>query len=330
MSTKSDCELQALRERTWWPRLTPAMRRVLEGMARLGSVPMQEMTPVQARAHYAAGAQALELPIPRQVHAHNIQVKGRDGAVLPLRLYRPDAAGQGLLPAVLYLHGGGFTIGSADTHDVMCRRMAELAGVVVASLDYRLAPEYRFPTAVHDSWDALHWLAAHGARYGLDATRLAVAGDSAGGTLAAVAALHARDRGLPLKAQVLIYPGTTAFQDTDSHRMFADGPVLTEPLISWFFNNYIDWSERADWRFAPLLADDHDGVAPALLVLAECDALVDEGLAYADCLRMAGVPVALELYPGVTHEFIKMGNALPQALQAHHAIAAFLQQTLQA
>ena len=222
------------------------------------------------------------------------------------------------MPLLLYLHGGGFTIGSIDTHDVLCRELARLAGCMVVSLAYRLAPEHRFPTASDDAWDALAWLAAQAEQLGADPARLAVGGDSAGGTLAAVSAIMARDAGLPLALQLLIYPGTTARQDTPSHQTFAYGLVLEAPAIAWFFDQYVGQGpDREDWRFAPLLAPDADGVAPAWLGLAECDPLVDEGVLYADKLRAAGVPVDLEIYRGVTHEFIKMGRAIPEARRAH-------------
>jgi acetyl esterase len=192
-------------------------------------------------------------------------------------------------------------------------------------VDYRLAPEHQFPTAAHDAWDALQGLVVIADSLGLDASRLAVGGDSAGGTLAAVCAVLARDAGLPLALQLLFYPGCAAHQDTRSHSSFAHGFILDEPSISWFFNQYIRTpADRDDWRFAPLNAPDVDGVAPLWLCLAECDPLVDEGLLYADKLRVAGVAVDLEIYRGVTHEFIKMGRAIPQAVQAHAAAAKAL------
>ena len=228
---------------------------------------------------------------------------------------------------LLYLHGGGFTIGSVESHDTVCRVLARQSGAAVLSLDYRLAPEHRFPTAVHDAWDALHWLAGEGAAaLGLDGTRLAVGGDSAGGTLAAVSAVHARDTGVKLALQLLIYPGTTDHQDTESHALYAQGPVLDKALIDWFFHHYIDSVDRSDWRFAPLKSAEVEGVAPAWVGLAECDPLVDEGVMYADRLRMAGVAVDLEIYRGVVHEFIKMGRAIPEALQAHADAARVLKQ----
>ena len=206
---------------------------------------------------------------------------------------------------------------SLETHDSLCRQLALRSGGAVVALDYRLAPEHRFPTAVEDAWAALRWLHEHAAALGLDGTRLAVGGDSAGGTLAAVCALHARDHGLALALQLLITPGTAAHADTASHRLFANGFLLDAATIDWFFEHYIEHAHRRDWRFAPLNTPTLDGVAPACVVLAECDPLVDEGLAYADRLRAAGVPVTLELYRGLTHDFIKMGRALQEAGHAH-------------
>ena len=309
-------------------RLTPQMLGVLQRMAQLGRPPLHSLTPQQARAAYAAGAEVLEVPRAELARVEDLQIRARDGAMLPARLYAPVA--QAGLPCLLYLHGGGFTIGSIATHDVLCRELARLAGCMVVSLDYRLAPEHRFPTASNDAWDALQWLARQGAHLGADPARLAVGGDSAGGTLSAVNAILARDAGLPLALQLLFYPGTTAYQDTPSHSAFARGLVLDATAIDWFFGHYVALREqRADWRFAPLNASDVDGVAPAWLGLAECDPLVDEGILYADKLRAARVPVDLEIYRGVTHEFIKMGRAIPEARQAHHDAAQALRRAFQ-
>jgi acetyl esterase len=228
---------------------------------------------------------------------------------------------------LLYLHGGGFTVGSVDTHDILCRELAELSGWAVLSLGYRLAPEHRFPVAADDAWAALRWLAAQRSALGLSDARLAVGGDSAGGTLATVNAIRARDAGLPLALQLLFYPGTAARQDSDSHRRYGRGLVLEAAHIEYFFDQYIAASDRDDWRFAPLNAPDLEGLAPAWIALAECDPLFDEGIAYADKLRAAGVPVELEVWRGVTHEFIKMGRALPEAREAHAAAARALANT---
>jgi len=302
--------------------LTPAMHNVLERMARAGHLPLHALTPQQARAAYAAGAGVLELPTTQLPRVEDFTVTARDGFAIPVRLVAPSG---GPLPVLVYLHGGGFTIGSIATHDGLCRRLAHLAHCAVLSVDYRLAPEYKFPTAQHDAWDVVQWVAANGHTKALDASHIAVGGDSAGGTLSAVCAILARDAGLRLDLQLLFYPGTIGHQNSPSHQTFAKGFVLEEPHITYFFNHYVRTpADRDDWRFAPLdghTPDGHtvdlSGVAPAWLGLAECDPLVDEGVQYADQLRMAGVPVDLEIYRGVVHEFIKMGRAIPEALQAH-------------
>ena len=295
--------------------LTPAMRDVLARMARARRQPLQTLTPADARAAYEAGASVLDIPSRDLARVENLQIPTRDGAMLSTRLYAPSTE---TLPALLYFHGGGFNIGSVATHDALCRDLSHQAGCLVVSVDYRLAPEYRFPTAANDAWDALQWLHANAAGLQVDATRLAVGGDSAGGTLAAVCAIQARDAGLPLALQLLFYPGCAAHQDTPSHQRFAKGFVLEEAQITWFFDHYLRTpADRDDWRFAPLNAPDVDAVAPAWIGLAECDPLVDEGVLYGDKLRAAGVPVDLEIYRGVTHEFIKMGRILPEARQAH-------------
>lgn len=304
------------------------MRSVLERMARAGHPPLHTRSPEDARRAYQAGADVLEVPKAALARVDDLHIPARDGHALPARLYAPrtDVG----LPVLMYLHGGGFTIGNLATHDILCRELARLAGCMVVSLDYRLAPEHRFPTAHNDAWDALQWLARQGQTLGADPERLAVGGDSAGGTLAAASAILARDAGLPLALQLLIYPGCAPHQDTPSHATFARGLVLEEPAISWFFGNYVQSrAEREDWRFAPLLAPDVEGVAPAWVGLAECDPLVDEGIEYADKLRLAGVPVDLDIYRGVTHEFIKMGRAIPEARKAHADAARALRRAFE-
>lgn len=302
--------------------LTPTMRGVLERMVRAGHPPLHGLTPVQARAAYAAGADVLELPLQSMARVENFHITARDGFAIPVRLVAPTLE---RLPVLVYFHGGGFTIGSVETHDGLCRQLAQRANCAVLSVDYRLAPEYKFPTAVDDAWDVVQWVVGQGAQRNILTTHIAVGGDSAGATLAAVCAILARKTNIRLALQLLFYPGTAAHQQTDSHHMFADGFVLEASHIQYFFNHYLrspsDWD---DWRFAPLDGRDEsgqpvelEGVAPAWIGLAECDPLVDEGVHYADRLRMARVPVELEIYRGVVHEFIKMGRAIPEAVQAH-------------
>ena len=303
------------------------MADVLERIRRAGRPPFHTLEVAQARAAYVAAAEVLDLPRAALPRVEDFALPGGDGSPLAARLYAPSADE---LPVLLYLHGGGFTIGNLETHDSLCRRFAQLAGVAVVALDYRLAPEHPFPAAVDDSWAALRWLCEHAATLGLDGERIAVGGDSAGGTLAAVTAIHARDLGLPLALQLLVTPGTAAHADSESHRRYAEGYLLEAAAIDWFFAHVLAPGERHDWRFAPLEADDLEGVAPACVVLAECDPLVDEGLAYADRLRAARVDVDLHLVRGVTHDFIKMGRVLPEARAAHEAAAAALRERLAA
>lgn len=297
------------------------MAGVLERIRRANRPPFHAMTPQQARVAYATAAEVLDLPRATLHRVEDLHLPGADGAPRPARRYQPTPAAQGTL---LYLHGGGFTIGGLETHDSLCRQLARHADAQVLALDYRLAPEHRFPAAVEDSWAALRWLHDEGAHHGFDAQRLAVGGDSAGGTLAAVSAILARTHGLALRAQLLITPGTTAHADTASHRLFANGFLLDATTIEWFFDQYIERSLRSDWRFAPLNAADLEGVAPAAVLLAECDPLVDEGIAYADRLRAAGVEVSMDLVRGVTHDFIKMGRVLDEARQAQAWLGAEL------
>ena len=315
--------------------LTPAMHGVLDRMARAGHMPLHALTPVQAREAYTAGAGVLDLPLHAMARVEDLPVVARDGFAIPVRLVAPS---HGLLPVLVYFHGGGFTIGNIETHDALCRQLAHLAHCAVLSVDYRLAPESKFPTALNDAWDVVQWVAAQGADKQLDAKHIAVGGDSAGGTLAAVCAVFARDAGIPLALQLLFYPGTAAHQTADSHRKFARGFVLEEPHITYFFNHYIRTpADRDDWRFAPLDGVDASGhpvdltgVTPAWLGLAECDPLVDEGVEYADRLRMAGVAVDLDIYRGVVHEFIKMGRAIPEASRAHTDAARALKNAFRA
>lgn len=307
--------------------LTAKMAGVIDRMARAHQAPYHTLTPAQAKAAYEKGAGVLEVPKPQLARVEDFAIPARDGHALPARLYAPS---QARLPVMLFFHGGGFTVGSIATHDTLCRVLSEKSGCAVVSVDYRLAPEHKFPTASNDAWDACLFVAKSAAELGLDASRLALGGDSAGGTLAAVCAILARDAGLPVALQMLFYPGTTSHQDTASHHRFAEGPLLGEPLITWFFAQYLNTqAERDDWRFAPLNAEDVEGVAPAWVGLAECDPVVDEGVAYADKLRAAGVPVDLEIYRGVIHEFVKMGRAIPEALQAQADAARALKEALQ-
>jgi acetyl esterase len=304
--------------------LNPKIEQMLDMIARAKRPPYHALTPQQARASYEKSAPILEVHSAPMFSVEDLAVPTRDGATIRARLYQPsEPSWAEPAPALVYYHGGGFTVGSVDTHDALCRMFARDGQCVVLSVDYRLAPEYKFPTAVNDAFDALHWLQANAALYGVDAGRIAVGGDSAGGTLATVCAVLARDAGLPkLALQLLIYPGTTGYQQTGSHARLADGYLLTRDIIQWFFEQYVrDASDRDDWRFAPLDgtrgAPAYGGLAPAWIATAQYDPLSDEGAAYAEKLRAAGNEVALKCYAGMIHEFFKMGGFVPEVAQAH-------------
>lgn len=306
--------------------LTPRMAGLLERIRRANRPPFHTMPAPEARRAYEAAAEVLDLPRARVAEVRDLHLPAADGTPLRARLYRPSDEARGTL---LYLHGGGFTVGSLETHDSLCRQLALQSQASVVALDYRLAPEHRFPTAVDDAWAAMRCLADEAASFGLDGSRLAVGGDSAGGTLAAACAIHARDLGLPLRLQLLITPGTAARADSASYRMFGNGFLLDRTTVDWFFDHYIDADRRHDWRFAPLEAEDLDGVAPACVLLAECDPVTDEAVAYADRLRTAHVPVDLEIVRGVTHDFIKMGRALDEARHAQALAGAALRRAFE-
>lgn len=312
-------------------RLTDAMRLVLRNIERAGRPPMYLLTAQQARLFYEMSASILDLPEPRIARVEDLQIPMRDGQLVKARLFAPVVKGQGApLPCLVYFHGGGFTIGSIQTHNVLCRELARMGHCAVISVDYRLAPEHRFPVATNDAWDTVQWVANSSSKLGLRANALAVGGDSAGGTLAAVCAIQARDAGLKLALQLLIYPGTAARQETASHHTYDSGFMLDKATVNWFFDHYIDAKDRDDWRFAPMLAERHDGLAPAWIGLAECDPLVDEGVAYADLLRMSGVPVDIEIYHGVVHGFVNMGRVIPEASLAHADAGRALKQAFSA
>ena len=294
--------------------LTPAMRDVLHAIAKAGRPPIALLSAEQAKQGYALGAAVLDINPQKMARDDTLHIPTRDGATIRAKLWAEHALPN--LPVLLYFHGGGFTVGSPETHEALCKHLAHLAQCAVLSLDYRLAPEHTFPTAHNDAFDALQWLASNATNLGLDVTRMAIGGDSAGGTLTTATAIAARDAGIALKLQLMFYPGCSPEYMPSAHT-FEKGFLLEKASIEYFYNHYVpNLADRHDKRFSPLLAG-VTGVAPAWLGLAECDPLVDEGVAYADHLRMAGVPVDLEIYKGVVHSFIQMGRVIPEALTAH-------------
>ena len=257
----------------------------------------------------------------------DLVVDGGDGPI-PARHYAPPSGGAGR-PLVVFFHGGGWVVGDLDTHDQPCRLLARTADVHVLSVDYRLAPEHPYPAAVDDSIAAFAWAAAHAEELGADPTRLAVAGDSAGGNLAAVVAQVTRDTGVvqPV-AQLLIYPGTDSSTKRPSKDLFADGFFLTKKQMDWYWDTYSAGGSRTDPRLSPLCAADLSGLAPAVVTTAAFDPLRDEGEAYAQALRDAGVPVVLRRAPGLVHGYFSMTGihraSLDESIAMCGAFAALL------
>ena len=308
--------------------LDPQAQRVIDAMAALNLKPVEESTPAEARESIRARTAALgPFPDVAAVVDHRVPVAGGD---ITVRAYSPG--GPGPHPALVYYHGGGWVIGDLHTHDGLCRSLTNAARCAVLSVDYRLAPESKYPVAVEDSYAALLWIAANADRLGIDRRRIAVGGDSAGGNLATVVALAARDRKGPrLALQVLIYPVTDHDLDTRSYVENATGYVLTREGMRWFWNHYLAREAQGREPYAsPLRASSLAGLPPALVITAEYDPLCDEGEAYAARLRDAGVPVTLTRYPGMFHGFVRMTNILDKARTALDEIASSVQKAFAA
>jgi acetyl esterase len=278
-------------------------------MRELDLPPMSALRPEEVREAGDAAAAELFGPL--------VEVPFEDRAAggVPMRVYRP---GDEPAPVLAYFHGGGWVVGSLVSHHGLCATLARLSGCIVCAVDYRLAPEHRFPAAVEDAWSATTWIAENAEAFGGRSGALAVGGDSAGGNLAAICALRARDIGLPVGLQLLVYPVCDADLETSTYREFADGHGLTADSMHWFWDHYLP--EGTGDRFhpdaSPLRARDVSGTAPALVITAECDVLRDEGEAYARRLAEAGVPVTLTRYDGMIHGFFRMPGVLDRANDA--------------
>jgi len=311
--------------------LDPQARALLERAAAAQLPPLHALSAPEARLAYRTSRIALAPAPPVVAEVRDISIPGPAGAIRA-RTYRPVASDK-TLPGVVFFHGGGWTYGDLDTHDVVCRGIADQGRCTVVSVDYRLAPEYKFPAAIEDCVAATRWVAANAASLGIDARRLAVAGDSAGGNLAAVTALTLRDDPAreasvpPLAMQVLIYPTTDMDAGTGSLSRFAEGYLLTREDMLWVRANYLhDEREFADWRASPLRARDFSRLPPACIITSGFDPLRDEGRAYAERLTQAGVAVTYECFEGQIHGFIVMGGVIAAANHAVYRIGQALRQ----
>lgn len=308
--------------------LDPQVQALLDMLAAAGGPPIEEMeVPAVRQMYLDMRPPTIGVPVAR---IEDRRILAGDDVTVGARVYTPEG-GDGPFPGVVYFHGGGWVIGDLETHDHLCRAMAKGSGAVVVSVDYRLAPEVRFPAAAEDCYAATRWVAAHGAELRIDPARLAVAGDSAGGNLAAVVAQMARDRGEPrLVFQLLLCPVTDYGFDTASYRENADGYLLTKNAMAWFWHHYLSDPavEGRDPRASPMRAESLAGLPPAHVVTAEYDPLRDDGEAYAARLREAGVPVTHQRYDGQIHNFFAMGHVLERGAAACDELCAVLRRAL--
>ncbi len=301
--------------------LDAQVAELLQLMEKMDSPPFESLSPEEARKAigdrvYEIGGEKIALG---KVEDRTIPGPGGD---LPIRVFTPE--GKGPFPALLYFHGGGWVTCNTETYDPACRQVCNLSNCIVVSLDYRLAPEHKFPAANEDAMAALQWLEQNGSEIGVDAGRIAVGGDSAGGQMAAVLALRCRDEGGPsIALQLLIYPVTDLTRmDTESYQQYSDGCFLTKGMMEWFRGHYLNsLSDAQSPHASPLLAEDLSGLPPAYILTAEFDPLRDEGEAYAKKLDDAGTPVRCVRYNGLIHPFWSLGGVIDATHEAYRETA---------
>lgn len=312
--------------------LDPDLEAFLE-LAELGrltgkSQAMHELSVAQARSEFEKTSAVLDPSPPATLSVTALKVPARDGHLLDARLYRHAELATDA-PTLLYYHGGGYVVGSLDSHDSICRRLAASGRYAVFAPAYRLAPQAPFPTAVIDSLDAANWFAEQAAQLGLNAQRLILAGDSVGATLATVLAIAATGAEPTLSfkpvAQLLFYPVTDITRQRPSHTRYAEGYLLETPTLEWFYDHYCSPGERADWRASPLLGS-FAPLAPAYINVAEYDPLHDEGITYANALENAGGEVTLVVQAGLTHDFLRMSGISGQIEGVYQAVEDWLVQ----
>jgi acetyl esterase len=310
--------------------LDPESQRLIDLMAAANRPAWNTLSPQAARDLYLSLRPAAQGPRPAEAKVVDRTIAGPAGD-LAVRIYRPASApADAKLPCLVYAHGGGWVFGNLDSHDVLCAQFALEAGIVVFAIDYRLAPEARFPGAFDDVVAGLKWVAANGASIGVDPTRLAIGGDSAGGNLAAAVAIWARDNGGPrLRLQLLAYPVTDAVGRAESYRRYEDGYGLNAATMEWFFDHYTpDKASRGDWRISPLRATSLGGLPPALVITAGYDPLRDEGRAYAFRLHQEGTQADLVEFGGMLHGFLSSPMLLHGARRGMSLAAAALREAL--
>lgn len=307
--------------------LDPDAAAVFKAFQEAGRPAYETLTAPEAREYYLTARFVLNPEPPELESDQPLSIPAPHGAI-PARIYKPRKLrkANGLAPCLVFFHGGGWVIGNLDTHDVVCRMLAHEGELIVISVDYRLAPEHKFPAAADDAITATRWVSANAKQLGVDAAQLLVGGDSAGGNLAAVVALAARDGGGPkLAGQVLIYPATDFAMSHPSHSEPETSILLTHSVIKWFCNHYLNGAADIDhWKASPARAKTLDGLPPAYVLTAGADPLRDEGAEYAARLKEAGVPMTYRHFPGQFHGFFTMGKLLQQANVAVSEIADWL------
>jgi acetyl esterase len=307
--------------------LDPDAAAVYKAFQDAGRPPYETLTPPEARAYYQAARPVTNPEPPELARVEPLSIPAPHGTI-PARIYTPKQPrkANGLAPCLVFFHGGGWVIGDLESHDVVCRKLADEGELIVISVDYRLAPEHKFPAAVDDAILAATWIADNAAKLGIDPARLSVGGDSAGGNLAAVVALAARDgNGASIAGQVLIYPATDFAMTHPSHSEAETSILLTHTVIKWFRDHYLNGTADVhDWRASPARANTLIGLPPAYVLTAGADPLRDEGDEYAERLKQAGVPVTYRHFPGQFHGFFTMGKLLQQANVAASEIGAWL------
>ena len=305
--------------------LDTQVEALLEAAKKANVAELWQLSPHDARAEYRRRTERLKIDV--DIHRFEDRDIDGPGGSIPIRIYTPRELTSGeKLPVLVWFHGGGYVIGDLDTHDSACRALANETDCIVVAVDYRLAPENKFPAAVDDCFAAFRWVIKNAAAINADGARVAVGGDSAGGNLAAVVSILARNAGLPnIVFQLLIYPVTAPEPETKSHHAFAEGYLLTRKTITWFFTHYIRNSkDTKDFRYAPLEADDLSSLPPALVIVAGYDPLRDEGVEYAEALIHAGNRVRLSNYEGMVHGFYLMGGMVDASRRAISESAAML------
>jgi acetyl esterase len=307
--------------------LDPDAAAVYKAFQEAGRPPYETVGHVKAREMYLAARPVANPEPPELESAEPLSIPAPHGAI-PARIYTPKTLrkADGLAPCLVFYHGGGWVIGDLDSHDVVCRKLAHEGELIVIAIDYRLAPEHKFPAAVDDAITAVKWVASNARQLGIDPSRLMVGGDSAGGNLAAVTALAARDgNGPKLAGQVLIYPATDFAMKHPSHSEPETSILLTHSVVKWFCNQYLNGPADIDnWQASPARARTLAGLPPAYVMTAGADPLRDEGDEYAERLKQAGVAVTYRHFPGQFHGFFTMGRLLPQADVATREIGAWL------